>query len=189
MDCPTHRRVQVPPGWSAEPRRGCCPISRRGAAWHTLTSAGHRRGVTARRDGSRDHGVGKRYPRMPNEGTGSRHQPPCGGVEGERAGVAQQQSGGIVSHRVRVQVPLPALGAIYGEKALEFAEYHGVEVEPWMLSGVWGAWVGCAMCDELGPDSPRWGKEDCHGYYNGCGCTECTGRDLLEQKNENQSVA
>lgn len=47
------------------------------------------------------------------------------------------------------------------------------KAEKWMFSELWASNVGCAECYELGKMADCWGKETCHGYYNGCGCKYC----------------
>lgn len=59
------------------------------------------------------------------------------------------------------------------DKAKEFAELAGSEVQPWMTWPGWEAWVGCDRCAGDGPEAPCWGYEGCHGYANGCGCQKC----------------
>lgn len=67
------------------------------------------------------------------------------------------------------------------DKAQEFAEFPGTAVQPWMEWEGWGAWVGCDRCAGDGPEAPCWGRQGCHGYYNGCGCRECVKQDAREQ--------
>ena len=37
----------------------------------------------------------------------------------------------------------------------------------------WNSWIGCRVCDSKGPAAPCWGKTECHGFDNGCGCNAC----------------
>ena len=64
------------------------------------------------------------------------------------------------------------------------AKYHGVKPEPWMNARLWGSGrhesVGCSHCAEGGPEAGCWGLVGCHGFWNGCGCLDCSERDLRE---------
>lgn len=71
--------------------------------------------------------------------------------------------------------------------AKEFAEYHDIEVQGWMLSPIWEIWVGCDTCTELGEEAPCWGQTSCHGYWNGCGCRDCTEQDRRESNGNEAS--
>ncbi len=64
--------------------------------------------------------------------------------------------------------------------AKEFAEWHGVEVQEWMLWDGWHLWVGCEVCAEEGEDAPCWGYQGCHGHKNGCGCFGCAVTNIEE---------
>lgn len=64
--------------------------------------------------------------------------------------------------------------------AQSFADYHGTDVEDWMLWEGWDEYIGCDLCDSDGPEAPCWGMAQCHGYMNGCGCRECTQREQEE---------
>ena len=56
----------------------------------------------------------------------------------------------------------------------EWANNHGVEIEPWMTNPFWGGrQPGCTHCGEGGPDSDCWGEVRCHKYFNGCACSDC----------------
>ena len=69
--------------------------------------------------------------------------------------------------------------------AKQIAKSFGVPVEEWML---WDAWVvmpGCNVCRTKGPNAPCWGRAECHGYANGCGCIDCEQmRSLSAQTDE-----
>ena len=54
-------------------------------------------------------------------------------------------------------------------------------LEPWMLAPTWVAVVGCEHCALSGPEAHCWGLVGCHGYYNGCGCRDCSERFDLER--------
>jgi len=69
-------------------------------------------------------------------------------------------------------------------RAEDLASLHGEPVRPWMLWEGWWGHVGCENCAEGGPLASCWGRADCHGYYNGCGCGECTVRDRTESPPE-----
>ncbi|TDA68000.1 MAG: hypothetical protein D9V47_09130 [Clostridia bacterium] len=68
------------------------------------------------------------------------------------------------------------------ERAREFAEFVGVQVQPWMLWPGWAAWVGCDRCAGDGPEAPCWGQAGCHGYLNGCGCGRCVAKEAEEAR-------
>jgi hypothetical protein len=55
----------------------------------------------------------------------------------------------------------------------EFTKMLNVKREAWMESSIWEAWIGCEICNERGKEAPCWGLDDCHGFYNGCGCIYC----------------
>lgn len=73
-------------------------------------------------------------------------------------------------------------GRTQWEKAKEFADLHGVEIQHWMLWGGWDYWVGCDVCKEMGKSAPCWGLNRCHGYENGCGCKDCSMVDEYHDK-------
>jgi hypothetical protein len=70
----------------------------------------------------------------------------------------------------------------YVSIAKTFAERHGLKVEDWMEWDGWTEYVGCNICDELGPDAECWGYTGCHGYINGCGCKDCAEIDQHEKE-------
>lgn len=63
------------------------------------------------------------------------------------------------------------------QRAAEFADWHGREIEAWMLWDGWVDWVGCEACATIGPGAPCWGEARCHGYHQGCGCRDCASLD------------
>jgi hypothetical protein len=53
-------------------------------------------------------------------------------------------------------------------------------VEPWMIAGLWCLHVGCDECADQGPAAACWARTSCHGYTNGCGCTDCAARQVYD---------
>ena len=57
--------------------------------------------------------------------------------------------------------------------AAVIAEKHSVEASGWLLWSGWAVMPGCNICRLSGPSASCWGRAECHGYANGCGCREC----------------
>lgn len=62
-------------------------------------------------------------------------------------------------------------------------------VEPWMLARTWCLHVGCDECFDLGIVAACWGQTVCHGYTNGCGCTDCAARQVHDVQVASRSGA
>ncbi|MEM4203743.1 MAG: hypothetical protein QXS54_06710 [Candidatus Methanomethylicaceae archaeon] len=62
------------------------------------------------------------------------------------------------------------------KKVLDFIG-DNYKAEAWMFSSIWQSRVGCEKCYDAGHYADCWGKEACHGYYNGCGCKYCVEQD------------
>lgn len=59
------------------------------------------------------------------------------------------------------------------DRAVEFAMLaNRGGVQDWMLWDGWLLHVGCGLCAG-GADAGCWGRADCHGYGNDCGCRDC----------------
>lgn len=59
-------------------------------------------------------------------------------------------------------------------------------VEEWMEWEGWESHVGCVKCRELKEDAPCWGKDWCHGYREGCGCSRCWDRHWWDATGGNE---
>lgn len=66
------------------------------------------------------------------------------------------------------------------EQARDFAHLAGAQVEEWMVWVGWCLHVGCDTCAEQGHAAECWGTKGCHGYLNGCGCTDCAAQQTRD---------
>jgi len=70
----------------------------------------------------------------------------------------------------------------------DFAGRAGEPEEEWMSWYEWSEHIGCKRCAESGRNAPCWGRAACHGFYEGCGCDQCS-TDDLEAEGEGEIVA
>jgi hypothetical protein len=76
------------------------------------------------------------------------------------------------------------------ELALNFATLtNGGGVRPWMRWPGWVLHVGCDRCAGDGKAAPCWGREACHGYDTGCGCSACAQRQAFAEARFLQGAA
>lgn len=65
-------------------------------------------------------------------------------------------------------------------RARQFAKQAASRLQPWMHWDGWVLFVGCDVCLDDGVDAECWGREGCHGYTNGCGCTDCAHQQAID---------